>query len=165
MSDDAEPQHDDWPWRDVEQHQARALKRLDADADNAPLADGSGAPLSPPGAQAAADLARAVAQDVLAAGFTVHDCAGKAPGGVCLTPSSDGKGVLVAWTQHDAAEAVFGYGRHRDLQEHMNYALADALTMLGYPVEGYGHASAHIVTGPRTPDEADDDNGEDDEDG
>lgn len=62
--------------------------------------------------------------------------------------------MIVTWTQHDAAEAAFGYGRQSDLQEHMNYALADVLTMIGYPVEGFGQATAHLVTGPRMVDHA-----------
>ena len=35
----------------------------------------------------------------------------------------------------------------------MNYALADVLTTIGYPVEALGHATAHLVTGPRMIDE------------
>ncbi len=162
MSDDANPQDaDDWLWRDVEQHEARAVKRLDADAA---LADGYGLPLAPPGADPLADLTRALAPDLIAAGFTIHDCAGKAPGaGVCLTPASDRRGVIVTWTQHDAAEAVLGYSRYRDIQEEMNCAVADVVTTLGYPIEGYGQAGAHVVTGQRPPDEPDDaDEGDDD---
>jgi hypothetical protein len=153
MSQDDKPQDDDWLWRDVEQHQARAVKRLDADADDAPLADGYGLPLAPPGADSLADLTRALARDLIAAGFTIHDCAGKAPGGgVCLTPASNKRGVLVTWTQHDAAEAVLR-DSHHDIQEEMNCAVANVVTMLGYPIEGYGQAGAHIVTGARRPDE------------
>jgi len=69
-------------------------------------------------------------------------------------PDPNAEGVIVTWTQHDAAEAVFGYGRPSDLQEQMNYALADVLTMIGYPVEGFGQATAHLVTGPKKVDEA-----------
>lgn len=116
-------------------------KRLDADADDAPLANGYGLPLAPPGTDPLADLTRALARDLIAAGFTIHDCAGKAPGGgVCLTPASDRRGVIVTWTQHDAAEAVLGYGRYRDIQEEMNCTVADVVTTLGYPIEGYGQA-------------------------
>lgn len=164
MSDDADPQDDDWLWRDVEQHEVRAVKRLDADADDAPLADGYGLPLAPPGADPLADLTRALARDLIAAGFTIHDCAGKAPGGgVCLTPASDRRGVIVTWTQHDAAEAVLGYGRYRDIQEEMNCVVADVVTTLGYPIEGYGQAGAHVVTGPRPVGEPDNNADEDDE--
>ena len=150
MSDEPAPDDGDQLWRDIEQDQMRALKRLDADADAAPLADGFGMPLVPPGTDPLADLARALARDLLAAGFEIHDCASKAPGGgVCLTPGANAQGVIVTWTQHDAAEAAFGYSRHADLQEQMNYALADVLTTMGYPVEGFGQATAHVVTGPR----------------
>ena len=36
----------------------------------------------------------------------------------------------------------------------MNYALAEVLTTIGYPVDGFGQATAHLVTGPKTFDEA-----------
>ena len=155
VSDEPAPDGDE-VWRDIEQDQLRALKRLDADADRAALADGFGMPLAPPGTEPLADLTRAVARDFIAAGFAVHDCAGKAPGGgVCLTPAADARGVIVTWTQHDASGAAFGYNRYSDLQEQMNYALADVLTTLGYPVDGFGQATAHLVTGPRPADETD----------
>ena len=155
MSNEPAPDGDQ-VWHDIERDQLRALKRLDADAERAPLADGVGMPLSPPGTDPLADLTRAVARDLIAAGFAVHDCAGKAPsGGVCLTPAANAQGVIVTWTQHDASEAAFGYSRYSDLQEQMNYALADVLTTLGYPVGGYGQATAHLVTGPRLAGETD----------
>ncbi len=136
--------------RDIEQDQQRVLKRLDADAYAAPLADGIGMPLAPPGTEPLADLTRAMARDLIAAGFAIHDCAGKAPGGgVCLTPAANAQGVIVTWTQHDASEAALGYSRYADLQEQMNYALADVLTTMGYPVEGFGQATARLVRGPR----------------
>ena len=129
MSDEAVPDHGDQVWRDIEQDQLRALKRLDADADCAPLANAFGMPLAAPGTEPLADLTRALARDLIAAGFSIHDCAGKAPGGgVCLTPGSNAEGVIVTWTQHDAGEAAFGYNRHTDLQEQMNYALFLART-------------------------------------
>ncbi len=68
---------------EIEQDQLRALKRLDADADAVVLADGFGMPLPPPGTDPLADLTRALARDLIAAGFEIHDCAGKAPGGAC----------------------------------------------------------------------------------
>ena len=44
----------------------------------------------PPGTDSLADLTWALARDLIAAGFKIHDCAGKAPGGgVCLTPGSN----------------------------------------------------------------------------
>lgn len=48
------------------------------DADGAPLVDGLGMPLAP-GADVVADMARALARDLIAAGFDIHDCAGKVP--------------------------------------------------------------------------------------
>ena len=163
MSGEAVPDHGDQVWRDIEQDQLRALKRLDADADCAPLADAFGMPLAAQGTEPLADLTRALARDLIAAGFNIHDCAGKVPGGgVCLTPGSSAEGVIVTWTQHDASEAAFGYSRHTDLQEQMNCGLADLLTTMGYPIEDFGQASAHIVTGPRPADETDDDAGQED---
>lgn len=148
MSDEraAEPEE----WADEEHRQRRALKRLEADADCAPLADGFGMRLAAPGTDPLADLTRALARDLIAAGLEVHDCAGKAPGGgVCLTPSPNTGGVIVTWAQHDAAEAAFGYGRHVDLQELMNEHLADVLATIGYTVENFGQATAHLVRDQR----------------
>lgn len=60
----------------------------------------SGCPSLPRGPTPLADLTRALARDLIAAGFEIHDCAGKAPGaGVCLTPGSNAQGVIVTWTQ------------------------------------------------------------------
>ena len=148
--------HDDDLWRDVEQHELRAVKRLDADADSAPLSDGYHMPLPPPGVEPFADLARALARDLIAAGFTIDDCAAKAPGGgVCLTPASNAQGVIVTWTQHDAAEAALGWSHASALQEQMNFTLADVLSTIGYPVQDFGQATAHIVTGLRPKDGGD----------
>jgi hypothetical protein len=107
-----------------------------------------------------AALLREVATALVEAGFDLHDCASarggsRALGGVCLTPSSPGGsghpagGVIVGWTQHDrmAVDHVRGYPAYQGVQETMNYAVADALTALGFQVEGFGEASAHIVTG------------------
>ena len=108
-------------------------------------------------------MLREVATALVEAGSDLHDCAGapggaRALGGVCLTPSSLGipgqpaGGVIVAWTQHDqmAVEHLRGYPAYAGVQETMNYALADALTALGFQVEDFGQASAHIVTGIAT---------------
>ena len=45
----------------------------------------------------------------------------------------------------------------------MNDALADLLTTMGYPIEGFGQATAHIVSGPRPAGETDDDASQDDQ--
>lgn len=107
-----------------------------------------------------AALLREVATALVEAGFNLHDCAGArggshALGGVCLTPTAPGSsghpagGVIVGWTQHDrmAVDHVRGYPAYEGVQETMNYALADALTALGFQVEEFGQASSHIVTG------------------
>ena len=138
----------------VDQEQLRALKRLEADVDDVRLSDGFGMRLALPGAVFSADLTRSLVRDLVAAGFAIHDCAGNAPGGgVCLTAATSSEGVIVTWTQHDAAEAALGYRRYADIQEQMNYALADILTTMGYPVEEFGQAGANLVTGPRSPEE------------
>ncbi len=46
--DEGAPKADDFLWRDVAQHQVRALKRLDADADPATLATPTGSPSPQP---------------------------------------------------------------------------------------------------------------------
>ena len=51
MSDEAVPDHGDQVWRDIEQDQLRALKRLDADVDCVPLADAFGMPLAARGTE------------------------------------------------------------------------------------------------------------------
>jgi hypothetical protein len=110
------------------------------------LSDGYGARLT---WHPQADLAREVATALVEAGFELHHCAAKAAtGGVCLTPTSDPDGVIVAWTQHDrmAVEFVHGYDAYVGVQETMNYAVADVLVAMGFAVEGFGQASAHIVT-------------------
>jgi hypothetical protein len=124
-----------------------ALEQLDR------LSDGWGCRLRADDPQH--QLAVGIARDLRAAGFELHDCAAHAPtGGVCLTPSSSPPasyaGVIVTWTQHDVlAHAGDLFGVHSDVQEVMNYALADVLAILGWRVEQFGQASAHIVTGPR----------------
>lgn len=94
-------------------------------------------------------LAREVATALVEAGFELHHCAAKAAtGGVCLTPTNDPDGVVVAWTQHDrmAIEFVHGHDSYVGVQETMNYAVADVLVAIGFALEGFGQASAHIVT-------------------
>ncbi len=49
--------------------------------------------------------------------------------------------------------AALGYSRQPCLQEQTNYALADVLTTIGYPVEAFGQATVHLATGPRMIDE------------
>jgi hypothetical protein len=90
-----------------------------------------------------------VARSLVSAGFELHDCAARErTGGVCLTPSTDDAGVIVTWTVHDAL--AFDQARYAEdvgVHQVMNYALADVLTVQGWHVEPFGHASAHLVTG------------------
>lgn len=95
-----------------------------------------------------------LAKDLVRSGLEIHDCLADAPGGgVCLTPTSSRDGILVTWTQHDAA-----YHSNRpesrghpytEVQDIMSDTLCDLLITLGYAVEGYGPASANLVTGKR----------------
>ncbi|OLT17757.1 hypothetical protein BJF78_36555 [Pseudonocardia sp. CNS-139] len=97
-------------------------------------------------------LAREVATALVEAGFVLHDCAARSPlGGVCLTPNfgyGGRDGVIVTWAQHHrmARDHVRGYDRYVAVQDGMNYAVADVLAELGFAVEPFGQASAHIVT-------------------
>ncbi len=99
------------------------------------------------------DLAVEIGTALVESGFELHHCAAHDPGGgVCLTPTSatagERAGVLVAWTQHDrqSKDHVRGYHTYAEVQDTMNYALAGALTALGFTVHQFGQASAHIVT-------------------
>jgi hypothetical protein len=140
---------DDRIWRAIDQQRARALQRLDAIAANA-LGDlfPSRRRASSPGRDHA--LARMLARDLTALGMVVHDSSKSVgAGGVWLAPCPDDVGVIVVWTQHDASAAVLGSRLHRDLQETMNFDLAEVLRILGYAVKVYGSGAAHVVTAPR----------------
>ena len=91
----------------------------------------------------------ALAEALMEAGFTLHDCAARSSlGGVCLTPSTHDKGVVVTWATHDAlARDPRRAGQGTDVHDLMNYALADVLTALGWDVASYGHSTAHLVRG------------------
>ncbi len=76
--DEGAPKAGDFLWRDVAQHQVRALKRLDADADRVTLATPTGSPSPQPHG--------ALRVDVIAAGFDIqarptrdHWCSAAAP--------------------------------------------------------------------------------------
>ena len=91
-----------------------------------------------------------LARDLTALGMVVHDSSKSVgAGGVWLAPCPDDVGVIVVWTQHDASAAVLGSRLHRDLQETMNFDLAEVLRILGYAVKVYGSGAAHVVTAPR----------------
>ena len=94
-------------------------------------------------------LASRVTRSLVEAGFVLHDCVAALPtGGVCVTPSTRCGGVLVTWTTHDIlAQDPTRAGHDLGVHEVMNYALADVLREFGWAVDGFGVASAHIVTG------------------
>ena len=132
-------------WRAIDEHRARSLHQLHALAANA-LGG-----LFPVRRSSASDseyeLARMIARDLTAIGLVVHDSARSvSTGGVWLAPCGEPPGVLVAWTQHDASVEVLGQRLQRDLQETMNFDIAEALRILGYTVKGYGIGSAHVIT-------------------
>ncbi len=135
--------------RAIDQHRARALQQLDALAANA-LGD-----LFPSRGRASSPdrdhvLARMLARDLTALGMVVHDSSKSVTtGGVWLAPCADYPGVIVVWTQHDASAAVLGSRLHLDLQETMNFDLAEVLRILGYALKVYGSGGAHVVTAPR----------------
>lgn len=143
-----EPHTDDRIWRSIDQHRARALQRLDALAANAlgdvfrlrrrRLSDSE------------FNLAHMIARDLTALGMVVHDSTtSMSTGGVWLTPCSEYRGVIVAWTQHEASAAALGPRLHCELQQEMNFDLGEALRILGYTVKVYGSGRAHVVTAPR----------------
>lgn len=118
-----------------------ALDQLDR------LSDGRGSPLQADEPQHG--LMRDIARDLRAAGFELHDCGLMAcTGGVCLTPCSQGQDVIVSWAQHDVlafgSELQSTYG---DVQELMNFAIAEVLGAMGWRVEPFGQASAYVVVG------------------
>lgn len=92
-------------------------------------------------------LALAVARDLRAAGFELHDCALETPtGGVCLLPSDPDNGVIVTWAEHDVlVNACDLYGVYVHVLETMNHALAVVLSCMGWCVEPLGEAGAYVV--------------------
>ena len=146
----AEESHtDDRIWRAIDAHRARALYQLDATAANA-LGDLFRARRREASPELRYDLARMIARDLTALGMVVHDSATSVwSGGVWLAPCPEFSGVIVVWTQHDASAAVLGPALHHDLQETMNFDLAEVLRMLGYTVKAYSSGGAHVVTAPR----------------
>lgn len=93
-------------------------------------------------------LAARVTRSLVESGFVVHDCVSQErTGGVCLTPSVPVGGVLITWSVHTALRLdPARFGRSVAACEVMNYALADVLRGLGWSVDTFGQASAHIVT-------------------
>ena len=113
------------------------------------LSDGCGGQLRSD--QPLHQLTLAVARDLRAAGFELHDCALQTPtGGVCLLPSNPDGGVIVTWAEHDVLAAGSTlYGVYAYVFETMNHALAMLLACMGWCVEPLGYVSAYVVTGHR----------------
>jgi len=133
-----------FPGDETEMMQAQAVKRLAADVDEVALSDGYGNHLRP----GALPLLDALARSLVTAGFTIHDCAGRAPGGgVCLTPLTTQDGIVITWTQHDAAETELAWEASQEVQTTMNRDLACIAVVLGFEVEPFGSAGARRVTG------------------
>lgn len=108
------------------------------------LSDGRGAALDPADPQHR--LMLEIARDLRAAGFELHDCALKSPtGGVCLAPGPGG-GVIVTWAQHDvlAGETPLP-DIYLELEELMNYALAEVLAVMRWRLEPIAQAGAYVV--------------------
>ena len=63
-------------------------------------------------------------------------------GGVCLTPETALDGVVVGWRQHDrmSLEQLHGAAADALVQQVMNRALAEVLTVRGFAVEPLGGA-------------------------
>jgi hypothetical protein len=143
------PHTDDWIWRAIDEHRARALQHLDAVAANA-LGDLCASRRRGMSSDDDYVLARMLARDLTALGMVVHDSSKSVgTGGVWLAPCPDHAGVLVVWTQHEASAAVVGSRLHLDLQETMNFDLSEVLRILGYTLEVYGTGGAHVVIAGR----------------
>ncbi|MGY1855351.1 hypothetical protein [Modestobacter sp. SYSU DS0290] len=94
-----------------------------------------------------------VASVLVEAGLPLHDCAGEGTsGGVCLTPEPGRPGVLVSWHQHDrmSRDQVHGAEISVAVQQAMNAAVAECLSVLGFDLEPFGDSSCFLVTGLRT---------------
>jgi hypothetical protein len=95
-----------------------------------------------------AALTRELAAALVESGFDPQHCVpNHTAAGICLTPTTDG--VTIAWAKHDsqAQDPRAGNTTYEEIQQTMNYALADVLTALGFEVDGLGQGSAHIVKG------------------
>jgi hypothetical protein len=99
-----------------------------------------------------------IAERLVEAGFTLHDCAGpgRVLGGVCLTPTTagahlDGEGVIVTWAQHDRlAGDDTRYPVYEAIQDELNAVLGYVLELLGFEVHSFGEGGANLVVGPAT---------------
>jgi hypothetical protein len=92
-----------------------------------------------------------VAAALVEAGLPLHDCAGEGPaGGVCLTPESGRRGIVVSWHRHERMSLQQAGGAALDaaVQRTMNVAIADLLTQVGFGVEPFGSTGCSLVTAP-----------------
>lgn len=137
------PSPEEWAWLDCLGEQ---LDRLGEDWDEL-VSDTD--PLSTLVVEVAAALAEA--------GLPLHDCASDTAGGpdtasaraggVCLTPAPESGGIVVSWRAHDrlSVDQVHGAAVDTAVQQVMNTAVADVLSMLGFAVEPFGSASSSLV--------------------
>jgi hypothetical protein len=81
------------------------------------------------------------------AGLFLHDSAGSAVGGACLTPEPALGGIVVTWRQHDrmSVDQVHGPAADALVQQVLNHAVADVLRLRGFTVDSFGGASGHVV--------------------
>jgi hypothetical protein len=90
-----------------------------------------------------------VASVLCEAGLDLHDADGRGGelGGACLTPAPALDGVVLSWRQHDrmSVEQVHGPAMDTVVQQVMNRALADVLTLRGFGVQPLGDGAGHLV--------------------
>ena len=93
------------------------------------------------------EIAAALAE----AGLPLHDCsgrtAGKALGGVCLTPNPAQQAVIVSWAQHDRISLGRARGKLAEgvVQDVMTATVGEVLGAFGFLVEKLGDAAAYLV--------------------
>jgi hypothetical protein len=127
------PSPQDWAWL---AHLAEQLERLPEDwADELSEED----PLTTLVVEVTAALSEA--------GLLLHDTAGGAVGGACLTPEPALGGIVVTWRQHDrmSVDQVHGASADALVQDVLNRTLADVLRLRGFTVDAFGGASGHVV--------------------
>jgi hypothetical protein len=129
------PSPQDWAWL---AHLAEQLERLPEDWD-------AGFSEDDPLVTLVVELTAALAE----AGLPVHDAAGSGSevGGACLIPEPALGGIVVTWRQHDrmSLDQVHGADVDGALQQVMNRALGDVLTLRGFSVDAFGEGSGHVV--------------------
>jgi hypothetical protein len=129
------PSPQDWAWL---AHLAEQLERLPDDWD-------MGFSEEDPLVTLVVEVTAALAES----GLTVHDAAGTGSeaGGACLIPEPALGGIVVTWRQHDrmGLDQVHGADIDGALQQVMNRAVGDVLTLRGFSVEVFGQGSGHVV--------------------